>query len=114
MKRGLAGAGVLVVAALVLGACGSSSTTTTSSPSTPTAPKLVVAPGIPKPGAITLSGAGANSIAPFFEKVFYDYEQTASPKVTVNYSPAGSSVGIRTSRAEHRGLRGLRNPHDGQ
>ncbi len=98
MKRGLAGAGVLVVAALVLGACGSSnssSTTTTSSPSTPTAPKLVVAPGIPKPGAITLSGAGANSIAPFFEKVFYDYEQTASPKVTVNYSPAGSSVGIK-------------------
>ena len=44
--------------------------------------------------AITLDGAGANSIAPFFEKVFYDYEQLHA-KVTVNYSPAGSSVGIK-------------------
>ena len=98
MKRGVAGAGVLVVAALVLGACGSSnssSSTTTSSPSSPVAPKLVVATGTPKPGALTLSGAGANSIAPFFEKVFFDYQQTATPKVTVNYSPAGSSVGIK-------------------
>ncbi len=43
---------------------------------------------------MTLDGAGANSIAPFFQKVFYDYEQLHS-KVTVNYSPAGSSVGIK-------------------
>jgi phosphate transport system substrate-binding protein len=42
---------------------------------------------------ITLDGAGANSIDPFFEKVFYDYHK-AYPNVTVNYSPAGSSVGI--------------------
>jgi len=46
------------------------------------------------PSAITLDGAGANSIAPFFEKVFYDYEQLHS-RVTINYSPAGSSVGIK-------------------
>jgi len=42
---------------------------------------------------MTLNGAGANSIGPFFQKVFYDYGQTA--KVTVNYSPAGSSVGVK-------------------
>jgi phosphate transport system substrate-binding protein len=44
--------------------------------------------------AVTLDGAGANSINPFFTRVFYDYHQ-ADPKVTVNYSPAGSSVGIK-------------------
>ena len=43
--------------------------------------------------SITLDGAGANSIDPFFQKVFYDYHQTY-PNVTINYSPAGSSVGI--------------------
>ena len=94
MKRGLAGAGVLVVAAVVLGACGSSSSSSTTTTSSPSTPKLVVAAGIPKPGAMTLSGAGANSIAPFFEKVFFDYQQTPTPNVTVNFSPAGSSVGV--------------------
>ena len=44
--------------------------------------------------SVTLDGAGANSINPFFTRVFYDYHQ-AHPKVTVNYSPAGSSVGIK-------------------
>jgi phosphate transport system substrate-binding protein len=43
---------------------------------------------------MTLNGSGANSIAPFFERVFYDYHQ-ANSKTTVNYSPAGSSVGIK-------------------
>jgi phosphate transport system substrate-binding protein len=50
----------------------------------------------PKPkaaAAITLDGAGANSIDPFFESVFYTYHK-ANPKVTVNYDPAGSSVGV--------------------
>jgi len=41
----------------------------------------------------SLVGAGANSIQPFFEKVFYEYS-AKNPKTTVNYSPAGSSVGI--------------------
>ena len=43
--------------------------------------------------AVTLDGAGANSIDPFFARVFYDYHK-AYPNVTVNYSPAGSSVGV--------------------
>jgi phosphate transport system substrate-binding protein len=42
---------------------------------------------------VTLSGAGANSIEPFFEAVFYDYNKS-DPKTKVSYSPAGSSVGI--------------------
>jgi phosphate transport system substrate-binding protein len=44
--------------------------------------------------SVTLNGAGANSIDPFFERVFYDYHK-ADGKTTVNYSPAGSSVGIK-------------------
>jgi phosphate transport system substrate-binding protein len=40
-----------------------------------------------------LSGAGANSIQPFFTRVFYYYNQ-ANKGVSVNYSPAGSSVGV--------------------
>jgi phosphate transport system substrate-binding protein len=50
----------------------------------------------PKPksaSAVTLNGAGASSIEPFFSPVFYAYHK-ANPKVTVNYDPAGSSVGI--------------------
>jgi phosphate transport system substrate-binding protein len=44
--------------------------------------------------SVTLNGAGANSINPFFERVFYDYHQKNS-KTKVNYSPAGSSVGVK-------------------
>ncbi len=40
-----------------------------------------------------LAGAGANSIAPFFTRAFYYFNQ-ANKAVTVNYSPAGSSVGV--------------------
>ncbi len=43
--------------------------------------------------SVSLSGAGANSINPFFEKVFYEYHLKNS-KTTITYSPAGSSVGI--------------------
>jgi phosphate transport system substrate-binding protein len=42
---------------------------------------------------VQLTGAGANSIAPFFTRAFYYYNQ-ANHAVTVNYSPAGSSVGV--------------------
>ena len=49
-------------------------------------PKLAQVP-------VTLNGAGANSIDPFFSSVFYYYHETY-PKITVNYDPAGSSVGI--------------------
>ena len=43
--------------------------------------------------AVTLNGAGANSIEPFFQRVFYDYNKL-DPLTTVTYPPAGSSVGI--------------------
>jgi phosphate transport system substrate-binding protein len=42
---------------------------------------------------VTLDGAGANSIDPFFEAVFYAYHKAHS-QVTINYDPAGSSVGV--------------------
>ena len=42
---------------------------------------------------LTVNGAGANSAQPFFARVFYYYNQ-ANHGVNVNYSPAGSSVGI--------------------
>ncbi len=45
------------------------------------------------PSSESLQGAGANSINPFFEQVFYLYHQ-ANKKTTITYSPAGSSVGI--------------------
>ena len=51
-----------------------------------------------------VTGAGANSIQPFFTRVFYYYNQ-ADHGVSVNYSPAGSSVGRHRHRAEHRELR---------
>jgi phosphate transport system substrate-binding protein len=40
-----------------------------------------------------LTGAGANSIQPFYTQVFYSYNQ-ANKGVSVDYSPVGSSVGI--------------------
>lgn len=40
-----------------------------------------------------LTGAGANSIQPFFAAAFYYYGQV-NRGVSVNYSPAGSSVGV--------------------
>jgi phosphate transport system substrate-binding protein len=92
----------LALVALVAAACssspsGSDLTTTTNAPLTTT----VSGPGGPLGAshdtsttvAETLNGAGANSIEPFFEKVFFDYNKKNS-KTTVNYSPTGSSVGI--------------------
>jgi phosphate transport system substrate-binding protein len=43
--------------------------------------------------AVTLTGAGANSIEPLFQTVFYEYNQKNS-QTSVDYSPAGSSVGV--------------------
>jgi phosphate transport system substrate-binding protein len=89
------------------------STTTTAAPSpaapvahtaTTTAPKPSATACSTTGGALSatcdtqspsfkLSGAGANSIQPFFTRVFYYYSQ-ANKGVSVNYSPAGSSVGV--------------------
>jgi phosphate transport system substrate-binding protein len=43
--------------------------------------------------SLQLNAAGANSISPFFTRVFYYYNR-ANHGVSVNYSPAGSSVGV--------------------
>ncbi len=85
----------LISFGLLVGACGSSSHST-SSPSTPSGSavnQLGPAYDTATSSSVTLDGAGANSIEPFFQKVFYDYHKK-DPKTTINYSPAGSSVGI--------------------
>ena len=99
MKRRFFAPAVLALAAVLVTACwsslsGSAARPVASASSSNARPGLVRLTSFTAPAAITLDGAGANSIAPFFQKVFYDYEQLHS-KVTVNYSPAGSSVGIK-------------------
>jgi len=99
VKRRFFAPAVLALAAVLVTACWSSLSGSAARPvvsaSSPKArPGLIRLTSFTSPAAITLDGAGANSIAPFFQKVFYDYEQLHS-KVTVNYSPAGSSVGIK-------------------
>ncbi|HYR63462.1 MAG TPA: phosphate ABC transporter substrate-binding protein PstS [Actinomycetota bacterium] len=42
---------------------------------------------------LRVTGAGANSIQPFYTQVFYYYHQ-ANAGVSVDYSPVGSSVGV--------------------
>jgi phosphate transport system substrate-binding protein len=81
------------------GSIGSLASATTTRSATATASKpapggrLTPATDIKTSASVSLSGAGANSINPFFEKVFYLYHQ-ANTKTTITYSPAGSSVGI--------------------
>ncbi len=93
-------AATFAAAALLAGACSSSkSATGTGAGTTGSAsPHAATAVGggndLVTSSALTLDGAGANSIDPFFERVFYDYHK-ANSKTTVNYSPAGSSVGIK-------------------
>lgn len=81
--------GLAVAAAgATLAGCGSSGSKASASSPTST--------GGP---SVTLNGAGANSIDPFFEAVFYEYHRV-DPKTTVNYSPAGSSVGAKDIEAD--------------
>jgi phosphate transport system substrate-binding protein len=82
----------LIALGLVAGACGSAKATSTHS-STAVVNKLGPAYDTATGTSVTLDGAGANSIDPFFERVFYDYHKL-NPKTTISYSPAGSSVGI--------------------
>jgi phosphate transport system substrate-binding protein len=86
---------------------GGATTTTTATPvahTATTAPKASATACSTSGGALSaacdtqspsfkLAGAGANSIQPFFTRVFYYYSQ-ANKGVSVNYSPAGSSVGV--------------------
>jgi phosphate transport system substrate-binding protein len=94
------GALPLLAVALLATACGSS-----PKAATPTTTASKTACSSSAPGGVLsaacdtqtptaqLTGAGANSISPFFTKVFYSYNQV-NHNVTVNYSPAGSSVGV--------------------
>jgi phosphate transport system substrate-binding protein len=82
-------------------------TTTTAAHGVAPTPKVTTAPSTacsPTGGALSttcdtsspgqqVTGAGANSIQPFFTRAFYFYNQ-ANRGVNVNYSPAGSSVGV--------------------
>jgi phosphate transport system substrate-binding protein len=80
---------------VVAGVAGCSSASHSSAPSThKVVNQLGVAYDTATATSVTLDGAGANSIGPFFERVFYDYHQ-ANAKTTINYSPAGSSVGAK-------------------
>lgn len=106
MFKLIAGLGAAVATAGALAGCSSSSGSKAAVP--PTSAAQAAAPTAknqlgPQYDTVTatsetLNGAGANSIDPFFEKVFYDYHQT-NPKTTVNYSPAGSSVGAKDIEA---------------
>ncbi|HEY2668539.1 MAG TPA: hypothetical protein VGK51_17040, partial [Actinomycetota bacterium] len=88
---------IACVAALLAVACTSSSSTSTASSSGSCSSS---APGGALGGdcntrtpSLKLTGAGANSIQPFYERAFYYYNQ-ANKGVSVDYSPVGSSVGI--------------------
>ena len=86
----------LAALATVGAGCGSASkstTATTTSSGASGGPTSLSADTVTST-SVTLTGSGASSINPFFERVFYDYHQ-ANSKTTVQYSPAGSSVGIK-------------------
>jgi phosphate transport system substrate-binding protein len=92
------GALLLLGTGLLAAACGSTPkaapVTTSAATCTSSAPGGVLSPSCDtRTPAASLTGAGANSISPFFTKVFYDYGQV-NANVKVNYSPAGSSVGV--------------------
>src|SRR5439155_19323173 len=87
---------IACTAALLAVACKSTSSTSAS----PSGSCSSSAPGGVLGGAcdtrtpsLKLTGAGANSIQPFYERAFYYYNQ-ANKSVSVVYSPVGSSVGI--------------------
>ena len=96
----MATAGALAAVGLLAGACSSSTPSAATTVTTASTTGSASSPG----GALSaaadthtpatqLTGAGANSIQPFFTRAFYYYSQ-ANHGVAVNYSPTGSSVGI--------------------
>jgi phosphate transport system substrate-binding protein len=93
---------IACAAGLLAVACTSSSTTSTNAGSSGSCSSSTSssAPGGTLGGdcdtrtpTLKLTGAGANSIQPFYERAFYYYNQ-ANKGVSVDYSPVGSSVGI--------------------
>jgi phosphate transport system substrate-binding protein len=97
-KRRLRFGALACTAGLLAAACGTSSGTSPTSGSTgactSSAPGGVLGGDCnTKTPSLKLTGAGANSIQPFYERVFYYYNQ-ANKGVSVDYSPVGSSVGV--------------------
>lgn len=90
MRRRLGTVGFIV--AILATACSSGAVAGGTTPSTPGG-VLRPATDLKTPVTQTLDGAGANSVYPFFQRVFFEYSRK-NPKTTVNFSPAGSSVGI--------------------
>lgn len=100
---------VLSVLGLTLAACGSSSSSGSSTTATSTSAATAGSSSAPggtlgsasntSTPAASLTGAGASSAQPFLQRVLYDYGRQ-NPKVTVNYNPAGSSVGISDIQAK--------------
>jgi phosphate transport system substrate-binding protein len=86
--------GIAGVVALVAGCSSSSHSSSTPTSSAVAQNKLGPTYDLTTSSSVTLNGAGANSVDPFFQRVFYDYHSKNS-KTTINYSPAGSSVGIK-------------------
>lgn len=88
---------VLALAATWLAgtACGGPSTASTASAICQTGtPGGTLSPACDTHGPSKfLTGSGASSAQPFFVRAFFNYTK-ANPGVQVNYSPAGSSVGI--------------------
>ncbi|GAC1362732.1 MAG: phosphate ABC transporter substrate-binding protein PstS [Actinomycetota bacterium] len=92
-------ASALIAASLLVPGCGKP----TPNPITPAcksgAPGGVLSPACDsQTPAGALTGSGASSAQPFLSRAFFDYHK-ANPVVTVNYSPAGSSVGIANIQA---------------
>jgi phosphate transport system substrate-binding protein len=94
MKKRATAAALMIVPLVVASGCGTASAAGTKGASAPAhgARSEAVEPQSSTQD-ITLNGAGANSAAPFYDTVFAQYEK-ATPGVTINYSPAGSSVGV--------------------
>lgn len=86
--------------ALAAGACSSNSSGSSSASSTTAAGSgaTLGASADTSTPAANLTGSGASSAEPFLTRVFYDYSRS-NHNVTVNYNPAGSSVGISDIQA---------------
>ncbi|HXX89336.1 MAG TPA: phosphate ABC transporter substrate-binding protein PstS [Acidimicrobiales bacterium] len=99
---------LVLVAVVAVGAAACSSSSSSSSASTASAASTAGASSAPggtlggtadtTTPAASLTGAGASSAQPFLTRAFYDYNRT-NPKLTVNYSAAGSAVGISDIQA---------------
>ena len=84
---------MLVVSALVLGACAPAATATQSAaPTTPS--QAATQPEPAKAGAIQMTGAGATFPFPLYSRWFYDYAFVDS-SVKFNYQSIGSGGGIK-------------------